>query len=75
MLSLLSAVSFLLPPDGGERMSIGVTTLLSFTVFGLVVVERVPEESDHTPLFSKETVSNSCSAQRKYVDLVPIQDV
>ena len=53
LLSILSSVSYILPPDGSDRLSLGVTTFLSFTVFGLVVVENVPEESDDTPLFSE----------------------
>ena len=53
LLSVLASVSHILPPDGGDRLSLGITTFLSFTVFGLVVVENVPEESDDTPLFSE----------------------
>jgi len=41
-----------LPPEAGEKVSLGVTVLLAFSVFQLVISDSVPENSDVTPLLS-----------------------
>ena len=53
LLSLIACLSYLLPPDGGDRIALLVTVFLSIVVFVLVVLEIVPEESDTLPLFCK----------------------
>jgi len=42
-----------LPPEAGEKVSLGVTVLLAFSVFQLVISDSTPENSDVTPLLSK----------------------
>ena len=49
----ISMMVFWLPPESGEKISLGITVLLSFTVFQLVVAENTPRTSDHTPMLSK----------------------
>ena len=52
---LLQLAVFRMPPDAGEKISLGLTLLLSQTVFQLVVQQNVPETSDKTlPIFSKQ---------------------
>lgn len=50
---LITAVAFLgfiIPPDSGEKVSMGVTTLLSMTVFLMVIADKMPPNSDSVPL-------------------------
>jgi len=50
LLSVLVMVVFCLPPDAGEKISLGISVLLAFTVFLLMVAENVPRTSLHTPI-------------------------
>jgi len=42
-----------LPPEAGEKVSLGVTVLLAFSVFQMVISDSTPENSDFTPLLSE----------------------
>jgi len=48
----ISLLVFWLPPDAGEKVSLGVTILLAFSVFQLVIMDHTPENSDNTPILS-----------------------
>ncbi|XP_055958875.1 neuronal acetylcholine receptor subunit alpha-2-like, partial [Patella vulgata] len=50
MMSILVLMVFYLPPDAGEKISLGVTVLLSFSVFQLMIAEEMPTSSNATPL-------------------------
>ncbi|XP_067934663.1 neuronal acetylcholine receptor subunit alpha-7-like [Watersipora subatra] len=52
MLAALTLVTFTIPPDAGEKISFGVTILLSLTVFLLMVAEALPASSDAVPLIA-----------------------
>ena len=52
VISLLSSLAFLLPPDSEEKMGLSVTVLLALTVFLLLIAESVPP-SDSIPLIGK----------------------
>ncbi|XP_067936882.1 neuronal acetylcholine receptor subunit alpha-10-like [Watersipora subatra] len=52
ILSLLATFTFCIPPDSGEKISLGITILLSFTVFQLIVAESIPRRSDSIPIIS-----------------------
>ena len=56
ILSLLATFTFCIPPDSGEKISLGITLLLSFTVFQLIVAESIPRRSDSIPIISKCTI-------------------
>jgi len=45
----VAAVSFILPPESGEKVSLSVTVLLSLAVFLLMVSEQLPASSDTFP--------------------------
>ena len=53
LMSLLEALVFLLPPDSGEKVGLGITILLSYFVFLLLVVDNVPQSSDAIPLIGE----------------------
>ena len=50
MLSALTLLVFCLPPDSGEKIALGVTVLLAFSVFMLAIAEKMPETSESIPL-------------------------
>ncbi|XP_077988974.1 neuronal acetylcholine receptor subunit alpha-7-like [Glandiceps talaboti] len=45
LMSLLTLLSFTLPPDSGEKLALGITILLSLTVFLLIISEKMPPAS------------------------------
>lgn len=50
MLSILTLMVFCIPPDSSEKIALGVTVLLSFSVFMLAISEKLPETSESIPL-------------------------
>ncbi|XP_037079403.1 acetylcholine receptor subunit alpha-L1-like [Pollicipes pollicipes] len=50
MMSVLTLLVFCMPPESGEKISLGVTVLLAFSVFMLAIAEKMPETSDSVPL-------------------------
>ncbi|XP_053717814.1 cholinergic receptor, nicotinic, alpha 11 isoform X2 [Synchiropus splendidus] len=50
LLSSMTLLIFVLPADSGEKISLGITVLLSLTVFMLLVAEIMPATSDSVPL-------------------------
>uniref|UniRef100_A0A1B0DDX7 Neurotransmitter-gated ion-channel transmembrane domain-containing protein n=1 Tax=Phlebotomus papatasi TaxID=29031 RepID=A0A1B0DDX7_PHLPP len=55
----MALLGFTLPPDSGEKLSLGVTILLSLTVFLNMVAETMPATSDAVPLLDS-TVAWNC---------------
>lgn len=53
IITVLINVSFVLPAESGERISLTITILLAMTVFMLVVAETIPPSSDVVPLIAK----------------------
>uniref|UniRef100_A0A1I8G662 Neur_chan_LBD domain-containing protein n=1 Tax=Macrostomum lignano TaxID=282301 RepID=A0A1I8G662_9PLAT len=49
-LTVLSLLSFWLPPDSGEKITLGITVLLAFSVFMLLIAENMPATSEFVPL-------------------------
>jgi hypothetical protein len=49
-LTVLNLLVFLLPADSGDKVSLGVTVFLAFSVFMLVISEKVPVSSQSVPL-------------------------
>jgi hypothetical protein len=49
-LSILSLVGFWLPPDSGEKITLGITVLLAFSVFMLLIAENIPATSGNSIL-------------------------
>ncbi|CAL8290639.1 unnamed protein product [Merluccius merluccius] len=53
LLSSMTLLGFLLPASSGEKISLGITVLLSLTVFMLMVAEIMPATSDSVPLIGQ----------------------
>ncbi len=53
LISIIACLCYAIPPQGGDRINLLLTTFLAIVVFVLVVLEIVPEESDTLPLFSQ----------------------
>jgi len=52
-LNILSLLAFCLPPDAGEKVTLGITVLLSYSVFMLLVAENMPPTSEFVPLIGQ----------------------
>ena len=52
-LTVLSLLGFWLPPDLGEKITLGITVLLAFSVFMLLIAESMPATSEFVPLIGK----------------------
>jgi len=44
---------FCLPPESGEKVSLGVTVLLAMTVYQLLIAETIPPTSEVVPLIGR----------------------
>lgn len=55
MLSTLTLSGFWMRPDSGEKVTLGLTVLLAFSVFMLLVAENMPATSSFVPLIGKLT--------------------
>ena len=60
MLSLLMELMFLLPPEAGEKVSLGITVLLAFTVFQLVIGDSMPKTSEYLPILGMYNINLIC---------------
>ena len=57
MMSVLTLLVFCMPPESGEKIALGVTVLLAFSVFMLAIAEKMPETSDSIPLIGGSMVA------------------
>lgn len=53
MLSILTLMGFWMRPDSGEKVTLGLTVLLAFSVFMLLIAENMPATSNHVPLIGR----------------------
>ncbi|XP_077989123.1 neuronal acetylcholine receptor subunit alpha-7-like [Glandiceps talaboti] len=53
LMTLMAVVGFTLPPESGEKITLGITILLSMTVFLLLIAETMPPTSEVVPLVAK----------------------
>ncbi|KAK3609955.1 hypothetical protein CHS0354_011788 [Potamilus streckersoni] len=53
ILSFLCLAGFLLPPESGEKITLGLSVLLTITVFMLMVADKMPQTSESIPLISE----------------------
>ena len=55
VLYLLAMLSFAVPCESGEKISISITVLLSYTIFLIMIEDNLPKTSDYIPLMCKYT--------------------
>jgi hypothetical protein len=53
MLMSIGILVFCLPPESGEKISLGVTVLLAMTVYQLLIAETIPATSEVIPLIGR----------------------
>lgn len=58
LITAFALLTFVLPPNTGERITLVITTLLAMTVFMLMIAENTPTTSDVTPLIGKFFVAS-----------------
>lgn len=58
VMCLMAFVTFLAPPDSGERISLGVSMVLGLTVFQLLIADTLPTSSKLTPILSTYLATN-----------------
>ena len=56
VLAVLSAFTFYVPVDSGEKLSLAITILLSFSVFLLILSENTPQVSQNLPFLGNYIV-------------------
>jgi len=49
LVALLTALTYLLAPDSGDRIGLGITIVLSLSVYQLIVADKVPPTCDSLP--------------------------
>lgn len=58
MLSCLTLLVFWMSPDSGEKVTLGLTVLLAFSVFMLLIAENMPATSNFVPLIGQFSCIN-----------------
>lgn len=53
LITAVALLGFYMPSDSGEKVTLGITTLLSMTVFLMLVAESMPPTSEEIPLIGK----------------------
>ena len=68
--SFLTLILFTLPLDSGELMVMGVTTLLSLTVFYSLASTHIPEMSEVVPLIGRYGMMGGSVEIKKLINLL-----
>ena len=74
LVSMISVIGFLLPSESGEKVSLQLTALLSYSLVFLVIVDIIPPIGGNFPLignlepiiFSEQLHSNTCACNLVY---------
>ena len=73
MLSVLIMVGFFLPPEAGEKISLGISVLLAFTVFLLMIADNIPRTSLAIPLIGRRRFSILAWCGGSLVESIPVE--
>ena len=58
LITIVAFLGFCVPSDSGEKVNIGVTTLLSMTVFLMLVTDSMPPNSESLSLIGKRKANS-----------------
>ncbi|XP_071823905.1 acetylcholine receptor subunit delta-like [Apostichopus japonicus] len=58
ILNLMAILTFITPPDSGERISLGVSLVLGLTVFQILVADSLPTASKEFPVLNNYLTIN-----------------
>ena len=64
-LACLSALTFAVPVDSGEKLSLGISILLAFSVFMLILQDNIPQAE--SPLLGKQMGTHLGRRHDKYI--------
>ncbi len=71
LLSVLILMVFCVPPEAGEKISAGISVLLAFTVFLLMLADNVPRTSLDVPILGKRLIyMHSEQYKTTHIDLL-----
>lgn len=60
---MLTLMQFWLPCESGEKVTLGLTVLLAYSVFSFNIAENMPETSEVIPLIGEQlAVPRTCAA-------------
>ena len=66
-------LSFVLPPESGERIGLGITVLMAMAIFQELTSEKLPVDSKNIPLLGK-SITGCISSSGAVGVLVMIND-
>ena len=69
ILSFLCLAGFLLPPESGEKITLGLSVLLTITVFMLMVADKMPQTSESISVISKSNRNNTSISVRLQIQI------
>ena len=70
-ISMTTILVFYLPVASGEKVSLGVTVLLTLAVFLLMLAESMPPQSETVPILGKVVLGSSTFATNTILQLNP----
>lgn len=53
LIALMVLLSFILPPESGERIGLGITVLMAMAIFQELTSAKLPADSEYIPLLAK----------------------
>ena len=59
LVTVISLGVFWLPPSCGEKISLGITVLLAFSVFLIIIMDNTPINSESLPRISQCCISKT----------------
>ena len=59
LIALMVLLSFILPPESGERIGLGITVLMAMAIFQELTSAKLPADSEYIPLLGNELILDS----------------
>lgn len=57
LIAMMVLLSFILPPESGERIGLGITVLMAMAIFQELTSNKLPADSEYIPLLGNVFVS------------------